>query len=148
MWIKIMNKFTSLKYEIICPQNVDFKRLHDAKVCRLDERPVYLKLYGAKAVPEFLVKLVYENSNFSFYRTTFGKLQLFLKLILEGQIELVPLESREKKPEKRITLKQRILLLKLMEELNVNYSIPEDRYEASKLISKLLKIKKQKRVAA
>ena len=137
-----------MKYEIICPQNVDFKCLHDFKACRLDERPVYLKLYGAKAVPEFLVKLVYENSNFSLYRTTFGKLQLFFKLILEGKIKLIRPESREKKPEKRITLKQRILLLKLMEELNVNYSIPDDRYEASKLISKLLRIKKQKKVAA
>jgi len=137
-----------MKYEIICPQNVDFKSLHDFKACRLDERPVYLKLYGAKAVPEFLVKLVYENSNFSLYRTTFGKLQLFFKLILEGKIKLIRLKPCEKKPEKRITLKQRILLLKLMEELNVNYSIPEDRYEASKLISKLLRIKKQKKVAA
>ncbi|HIQ48498.1 MAG TPA: hypothetical protein EYH58_02530 [Aquifex aeolicus] len=136
-----------MKYEIICPQNVDFKSLHDFRVCRLDERPVYLKLYGAKAIPEFFVKLVYENSNFSLYRTTFGKLQLFFKLILEGKIKLIRLEPCKKKPEKRITLKQRTLLLKLMEELNVNYSIPDNRYEASKLISKLLRIKKQKKVA-
>ncbi|WP_461829982.1 hypothetical protein [Aquifex sp.] len=134
-----------MKYEILCPQNVDFKNLHDFKVCHLSERPVYLKLYSHRIEPEFLIKLVYEDERFSLYKTTFGALELVFKLIQQRKLKLVPLKPTTKhaKQRKKTTLKQKLFLIKLMNELEVQYEIPEDRYEASKLIRKLINMKKE-----
>ncbi len=134
-----------MKYEIICPKNIDFKSLHDSKVCHLSERLVYLKLYGYKLEPEFLVRKIFSNGKFTLYRTKFGVLELIFKLLKQKKLKLVPLKPTTKpaKQKKKTTLKQKLFLMKLMNELEVQYEIPEDRYEASKLIKKLISMKKE-----
>ena len=136
-----------MKYEIICPQNVDFKSLLDFKCCNYSKRPVYIKLYGYRIEPEFLVREIFSNGKFSLYKTEFGVLELIFKLIQQKKLKLVPLQYEKQKQRKKTTLKQKLFLVKLMNELEVQYEIPEDRYEASKLIKKLINMKKEVRVS-
>ncbi len=77
----------------------------------------------------------------SLYKTTFGALELIFKLIQQKKLKLVPLKTAKQK--KETTLKQKLFLMRLMSELDVYYQIPEDRYEASKLIKKLINMKKE-----
>ena len=134
-----------MRYEIILPKNFDASSLHDYRVCWLSERPVYLKLYHYKLHNEFYVRLIFQSDEYSLYKGTFFRVSRVLELVKEGLIKLVPLTSDEvSQKRKKITLKQKLFLVKLMNELKLNIPIPEDRYEASKLISRLLKMRKQK----
>ncbi len=132
-------------FEIILPKH-KLHELRDYRVSWLLPRKVFLRVKG-RFEPEFLVKPVYETENFVLYSTNWASLLLLYEALQKGKVKIVSKKRTKPKPPKPPTLKQKLLLLRLSEELGVKVPYPETRKEASELIAKLLAVKKKRKVA-